>query len=96
VVAGLVRYVCLVLVALALVERAVLFTAEDIASATSLQQPLVRRRLEGITTAISFPPCMRCRTPSSKKSLLGPFIKGNLSMLLINSRAATVKKTAHS
>ena len=45
VVAGLVRYLCLMLVALALLN-APYYTAADIAGQTSLQQPLVWRRPE--------------------------------------------------
>jgi uncharacterized membrane protein required for colicin V production len=92
VVAGLVRYVCLILVALALLN-APFYSISDIA----VQQAYNNRWYGGGLKDYSgdfIPTVPEVQDSIFRKSLLGPLIKNNLSMLLINSKGA--KKTAHS
>jgi uncharacterized membrane protein required for colicin V production len=92
VVAGLVRYLCLVLVALALLN-APFYTAEDIAKQKAYNNRWYGGGLKDYNGDF-IPTVYEVQDSIFKQSLLGPFITGNLSMLLINS-GDPVKKTAH-
>ena len=93
VVAGLVRYVCLLLVALALLN-APYYTAADIAA----QKAYKNRWYGGGEANFSgdfIPTVYEVQDSVFKQSLLGPLIKQNLSVLLINSTGQATK-SAHS
>lgn len=93
VVAGLVRYVCLLFVALALLNAPV-YSSEDI----SASQAYNNRWYGGGMKEYSgnfIPSLYEVQDFVFKKSLTGPLIKNNLSMLLINT-GGTVKRHAHS
>jgi len=93
VVAGLIRYVCLVLVALALLNAPV-YTAADIAASKAYNNRWYGGGLKDYNGDF-IPPMYEVQDTVFKKSFLGPLIKQNLSMLLINS-TATAPQQAHS
>jgi len=81
--AGLVRYVCLVLVALALLNAPV-YTAADIAASQAYNNRWYGGGMKDYSGDF-IPTVYEVQDNVFKKSLLGPLIKQNLSMLLINS-----------
>jgi uncharacterized membrane protein required for colicin V production len=93
VVAGSVRYVCLVLVAMALLN-APLYTTADIEKTKAYNNRWYGGGLKDYNGDF-IPTMYEVQDSVFKQSLLGPIIKGNLSLLLINT-GGTVKKTAHS
>ena len=93
VVAGLVRYVCIILVTLALLN-APFYTADDIAR----QRAYNNRWYGGGIKEYSgdfIPTVDEVQAGVFKESLTGPFIKERLSILLINT-IDKAKKSAHS
>jgi uncharacterized membrane protein required for colicin V production len=93
VVAGLVRYVCLLFVALALLNAPV-YSAEDIASIDAYNNRWYGGGMKDYSGKF-VPSLYEVQDYFFKKSLTGPLIKNNLSMLLINT-GGTVKRHAHS
>jgi len=93
VVAGLLRYACLMLVALALLN-APLYSAEDIAKQKAYNNRWYGGGLKDYNGDF-IPTVYEVQDSIFKQSLLGPFIKGNLSVLLINT-GSEVKKVHHS
>lgn len=91
--AGLVRYVCLVLVALALLN-APYYTKADIAAQEAYNNRWFGGGMQGYNGDF-IPSVYEVQDNVFKKSLLGPLIKSNLSLLLINTTPAQTK-TAHS
>ena len=92
VVAGLIRYVCMVLVALALLN-APAYTLADIKRAQDYNNRWFGGGLKGYSGDF-IPSVDEVQVNIFKESLIGPFIKDNLSMLLINT-TVTVKKPGH-
>lgn len=93
VIAGLVRYVCMVLVALALLN-APFYSTADIAKVEAYNNRWYGGGMKDYKG--NFIPRMdEVQTSVFKQSLLGPIIKDNLSVLLINTNESA-KKTAHS
>src|ERR1017187_4330139 len=92
VVAGLVRYVCLVLVALALLN-APFYSATDIARAKAYNNRWYGGGLKDYNGDF-IPSVNEVQDSIFKQSLIGPFIKDDLSMLLINT-TDSVKKPGH-
>jgi len=92
VVAGLVRYVSLVLVALALLN-APLYTAEDIAKTKAYNNRWYGGGLKDYNGNF-IPTVYEVQDSVFKQSLIGPYIKANLSILLITT-LNPIKKTAH-
>jgi hypothetical protein len=92
VVAGLVRYVCLVLVALALLN-APFYTAEDIAKKKAYNNRWYGGGLKDYNGDF-IPTVYEVQDSIFKQSLIGPFVKDTLPMLLINT-GGPAKKTAH-
>jgi hypothetical protein len=80
---GLVRYLCILLVALALLN-ARFYTAEDIAKDKAYNARWYGGGLQGYSGDY-FPTLQSVQESVFTKSLIGPFIKKHLSMLLINS-----------
>lgn len=93
VVAGLVRYLCLLLVALALLN-APYYTQADIAAQKAYNNRWFGGGLNGYSGDF-IPAVYEVQDNIFKESLIGPFIKSDLSILLINSTPAGAK-TAHS
>lgn len=93
VLAGSVRYLCLVLVALALLN-APRYSAADIAADKAYNNRWYGGGMKDFNGDF-IPTVYEVQDNIFKESLLGPLIKDNLSVLLINSTPAT-KKTAHS
>lgn len=91
--AGLIRYVSMVLVALALLN-APLYSLADIAAAKAYNNRWYGGGLKDYNGDF-IPSVDEVQDSVFKQSLLGPLIKDNLSMLLINTDE-TAKKTAHS
>jgi uncharacterized membrane protein required for colicin V production len=85
VVAGLMRYACILLVALALLN-APLYTAADIATAKAYNNRWYGGGLKDYSGDF-IPSVDEVQVSVFKESLLGPFIKNNLSVLLINTGA---------
>jgi hypothetical protein len=96
--AGLVRYVCLILVALALLN-APYYSPNEIAAIQlyKLNNFAAGGHVKGMEndTGDFIPSVYEVQDTVFKNSFIGAFIKQDLSVLLINSTAA-VKKTAHS
>jgi uncharacterized membrane protein required for colicin V production len=96
--AGLVRYVCLILVALALLN-APYYSPNEIAAIQlyKLNNFGGGGHVKGMEddTGDYIPSVYEVQDTVFKNSLIGSFIKQDLSVLLINS-TATLKKTAHS
>ncbi len=96
--AGLVRYVCLMLVALALLN-APYYSPNEIAAIQQykLNNFAAGGHVKGMEndTGDFIPSVYEVQDTVFKNSLIGSFIKHDLSMLLINS-TATIKKTARS
>ncbi|HEX4350345.1 MAG TPA: CvpA family protein [Verrucomicrobiae bacterium] len=96
--AGLVRYVCLIFVTLALLN-APYYSPNEIAAIKQykLNNFAAGGHVKGMEddTGDFIPSVYEVQDTVFKNSLLGSLIKQNLSVLLINSTAA-VKKTAHS
>jgi uncharacterized membrane protein required for colicin V production len=92
VVAGLIRYICMVLVALALLN-APYYTQADIAKAKAYNNRWYGGGLKDYNGDF-IPSVDEVQMSIFKQSLIGPFIKDNLSMLLINT-TETVKKPGH-
>ena len=93
VVAGLVRYVCLVLVALALLN-APYYSQSDVAASKAFNNRWFGGGLKEYNGDF-IPSVYEVQDNVFKQSLIGPLIKNNLSVLLINT-TPTAKKTAHS
>jgi uncharacterized membrane protein required for colicin V production len=93
VLAGLVRYVCLILVALALLN-APFYSAAEIAASKAYNNKTYGGGMSGFSGDF-IPSVYEVQDNIFKQSLLGPIIKQDLSMLLINT-TQNVKKTAHS
>ncbi len=83
VVAGLVRYLCLILVALALLN-APYYTAAQIQAQQAYNNRWYGGGLNGYSGDF-IPTMYEVQDAIFKHSLIGPFIKSNLSVLLINS-----------
>jgi uncharacterized membrane protein required for colicin V production len=83
VVAGLVRYICMVLVALALLN-APYYSLADIAKAKVYNNRWYGGGLKDYSGDF-IPSVDEVQTSIFKESLIGPFIKDDLSMLLINT-----------
>lgn len=96
--AGLVRYVCLILVALALLNGPH-YSPNEIAADKlyKLNNYAAGGHVKGMEndTGDFIPSLYEVQDTVFKNSFIGAFIKQDLSVLLINSTAA-VKKTAHS
>ena len=90
IVAGIVRYTCLVFVALALLN-APFYSQADIAAAKAYNTRWFGGGLAGYNGDF-IPSVYEVQDNVFKQSLVGPFIKNNLSVLLINSTPS--KKTA--
>jgi uncharacterized membrane protein required for colicin V production len=91
VVAGLVRYVCMVLVALALLN-APFFTAADIAAKKAYNNRWYGGGMKEFSGDF-IPSVDEVQVSVFKESLIGPFIKEKLSILLINTMPTTPGKT---
>ncbi len=91
--AGLVRYLCMLLVALALLN-APFYSAADISAQKAYNNRWYGGGLKDYNGDF-IPTVYEVQDSVFKQSLIGPVIKNNLSILLINS-TGTVKKTAHS
>ena len=92
VVAGLIRYICMMLVVLALLN-APYYTQADIAKTKAYNNRWYGGGLKDYNG--DFIPTMdEVQVNIFKQSLIGPFIKDKLSMLLINT-TETVKKPGH-
>ena len=91
--AGIVRYACIVLVALALAHAPFYSAAEIAASKITKQELLGSRGVKGLEndTGDYIPDFSEIQDSIFKGSLIGPFIRDNLSMLLINALPATIK-----
>jgi hypothetical protein len=83
---GLVRYACILLVALALLN-APHYTAADIANSEAYNARWFGGGLQGYSGDY-FPTVQSVQQSVFKKSLIGPLIKKYLDVLLINSVAA--------
>jgi hypothetical protein len=83
VVAGLIRYICMVLVVLALLNAPV-YTLADIAAQKAYNNRVYGGGLAGYSGDF-LPSVNDIQDNVFKQSLIGPFIKENLSMLLINT-----------
>lgn len=81
--AGLIRYVCYVLVALALLNAPV-YTQADIAATEAYNNRWYGGGMKEYNGDF-IPPMYEVQDNIFKKSLIGPLIKQNLSVLLINS-----------
>jgi len=92
IIAGLVRYACMVLVALALLN-APFYTPADIAAAKAYNNRWYGGGLNGYSGDF-IPSVDEVQVSVFKQSLIGPLIKDNLSMLLINTTAAGGGKPA--
>jgi len=92
VVAGLVRYICLLLVGLALLN-APFYSSADIEAQKAYNNRWYGGGMKDFNGDF-FPPMYEVQDTVFKQSLVGPFIKQNLSMLLINSLSGG-KKNAH-
>ncbi len=93
VVAGLVRYLCMMLVALALLN-APNYTLADIAAAKAYNNRWFGGGLQGYSGDF-IPSVDEVQVSVFKESLIGPFIKDNLSVLLINSTGVATKSVHH-
>ena len=93
VVAGLVRYICMMLVALALLN-APNYTLADIAAAKAYNNRWFGGGLQGYNGDF-IPSVDEVQVSVFKESLIGPFIKDNLSVLLINSTGVATKSVHH-
>lgn len=91
--AGIVRYSCMLLVGLALLN-APYYSALDIKDKQAYNNRWYGGGLKGYNGDF-IPTVYEVQDSVFKKSLVGPYIKEDLSLLLINSRPAT-QKTAHS
>jgi uncharacterized membrane protein required for colicin V production len=91
--AGLVRYLCMLLVGLALLN-APFYTPTEIKAKQAYNNRWYGGGLNGYSGDF-IPTVYEVQDSVFKKSLVGPFIKEDLSVILINSTAAP-KKTAHS
>jgi uncharacterized membrane protein required for colicin V production len=92
VVAGLVRYVCILLVALALLN-APFYSTADIASAKAYNNRWYGGGLKDYSGDF-IPSVNEVQDAVFKQSLIGPLIKERLALLLINT-TEMVKKTGH-
>jgi len=91
--AGIVRYCCFILVALALLN-APLYTQADIAAAKAYNNRLFGGGMKEFSGDF-IPSVYEVQDNVFKQSLLGPFIQKDLTIILINPTPA-VTKTAHS
>ena len=91
--AGLVRYICMVLVALALLN-APYYSAGEIAASKAYNNRWYGGGLKDFNGDF-IPSVYEVQDVIFKQSLIGPIIKNDLAVLLINS-TGTTKKTAHS
>jgi hypothetical protein len=82
-VSGLIRYACLLLVALALLN-APYYTAADIASSKAYNARWFGGGLQGYSGDF-FPTLQSVQAAVFKNSLIGPFIKNYLGVIFINS-----------
>lgn len=91
--AGIVRYACIVLVALALMHAPFYSAAEIAASKAYKLDTFGSKGVKGLEddTGDYIPDFSEIQESIFKGSLLGPFIKDNLSVLLINAVPATLK-----
>lgn len=87
VVAGLIRYLCLVLVALALLNAPV-YSQADIEAAKAYNNRWFGGGLKEFSGDF-IPSVYEVQDTIFKKSFIGPLIKQNLSILLINSEASS-------
>lgn len=90
--AGLIRYVCLVFVALALLNGP-FYSPAEIAASKAYNNRWYGGGMKDFNGDF-IPTVYEVQDAVFKESLIGPLIKNNLSVLLINSTAG--KKTAHS
>ena len=90
--AGLARYSCMILVALALLN-APFYSAADIVAQKAYNNKVYGGGLAGYSGDF-IPSVNEVQNNVFKESLIGPFIKDNFSMLLINP-TDTAKKTGH-
>lgn len=90
VVAGVLRYICMVLVALALLN-APFYSAADIAKAKAYNNRWYGGGLKGYNGDF-IPSVDEVQASIFKESLIGPFIKDNLSMLLIDANGTAPGK----
>ena len=91
--AGLVRYLCAVLIAMALLN-APFYTAAEIQKSRADRNRIYGAGLKEFSGDF-IPTVYEIQDSVFKNSLVGPLIKGNLSMLFINT-LPTAKNTAHS
>ena len=95
VVAGLTRYVCLILVALALLN-APFYSQADIEASKAYNNRWFGGGLKDYSGDF-IPSVYEVQDNIFKQSLVGPFIRNNLSIILINpTPGSKVTKTAHS
>jgi uncharacterized membrane protein len=87
--ASVIRYVCLVLVVLALLN-APIYTSADIAATQAYNARWYGGGLKGYSGDF-IPTVYEVQDNVFKKSLLGPLIKENMSLLLINSSGVPQK-----
>jgi len=85
IVAGVMRYFCMVLFALALLNAPV-YTPADILAAKAFNNRWFGGGMAGYSGNF-FPTMNEVQTAIFKDSLTGPFLKDNLSVLLINTKA---------
>jgi hypothetical protein len=90
--AGLVRYACMIVAALALLN-APFYSTADILAQKAYNNKVYGGGMAGYSGDF-IPSVDEVQNDVFKQSILGPVIKDNLSMLLINS-TDTAKKTAH-
>ena len=89
---GVVRYACMLMFVLALLN-APYYSAADIKATEAYNEPLVRRRHEGYSGNYFPDVANRAGISVFKESFIGPYIKDNLGMLLIKTASADSEAT---